>query len=148
MTFFIPFLLKDQWFGVEAVHVKQVSRYLPITKVPNTPSFVEGVINVHGKVIPTIDLRKRLNFSENKIAPRDRILLIQMEQRLVGYWVDEVANAISLDPKNITAADHSSESGFSEYVSGSASWEDRAMQIIDLTKVLSTSEKQKLGAAS
>lgn len=149
MSFFIPFFLKDKWFGVEAVHVKEVSRCLPITKVPNMPSFVEGVVNLRGKVIPTIDLRKRLNIEQGSVKPTDRLLVVHSDTRFIGYWVTETLNAISLAPNVITAPPVSDlESGYGEYLLGAASLEEYPLLIIDVTKLLSLHEKQTLGVMS
>lgn len=141
----VSFLLGNEEFGADILMVQEIIRMVPITRVPNAPHFVEGVINLRGKVIPIIDLRKRLNLASRTEANRNtRIIVVQFEGKTTGFIVDAVSQVLRI-PVNIIEPPPDIIAGVdSEYISGVSKLEDRLLIILDFSKILTRKEKKEL----
>ncbi len=138
----VSFKLGDEEFATSIKWVNQIIRYQQITPVPNTPSFVEGVINLRGKVIPVVDLRKRLGNDEQNIEKRTRILNIEMDNKIIGFIVDEVTGVLSMPVNLIDKTPDIVVAGVeSAYINGVCKLDGRLLILLDFTKILFTSEK-------
>lgn len=137
----VSFKIGDEEFGVEILSVQEINKMVTITKVPNAPDFVEGVINLRGKVIPIVDLRTRLKL-ERKAHDKDtRIIVVEIGGKTIGFIVDSVQEVLRI-PMNITEAPPELVSGVdSEFIRSVGKLEDRLIILIDLEKVLSEKEK-------
>ena len=119
---------------------------MEITQVPNTPDYVEGVVNLRGRIIPIVDLRTRLNFEKKKHDTHTRIIVVELVARTVGFIVDEVSEVLRI-PKDITEAPPAMVSGInSEYITAIGKLEDRLLILLELEKVLTTEEMKELEA--
>ena len=100
----VTFFLSNEEFGVDILLVQEIIRPTTITEVPNTPTFLEGVINLRGKVVPVVDLRRRLDL---EVAPMDkssRIMIIELEDKVTGFIVDSVSKVMSVHSESIQSA--------------------------------------------
>lgn len=97
----IVFRLKDEEYGVEVGQVKSIERLEHITRVPNTPDFVKGVINLRGVVTPIIDLRKRFDFEELDFTESTRIIVVTVQDKEVGLIVDAANDVIDIPSDSI-----------------------------------------------
>lgn len=137
----VSFKLGEEEFGVDILKVQEINRLVEITKVPKAPSFVEGVINLRGKVIPIIDLRKRFGL-ELKVHDKDtRIVVVDIDGGIMGMIVDAVSEVLRLPTSTIEPAPEIATSIDSEYIRGVAKLEDRLLIFLDLSKVFSQQEK-------
>jgi purine-binding chemotaxis protein CheW len=143
----VSFNLGDEEYGVDILRVQEINRMVRITKVPKAPEFVEGVINLRGKVIPIIDLRKRFGLAVKPHDKNTRIIVVDIEGRTVGLVVDGVSEVLrfSMDtieppPSMVTGVD-------AEYIWGVGKLEDRLLILLDLSKVLGKNEKDYLAQA-
>jgi purine-binding chemotaxis protein CheW len=141
----VTFTIASEEFGVEILKVQEIIRTLEITRVPRSPAFVEGVINLRGKVIPIIDLRRRFGI-ESKTSDKDtRIIVIEINQMVVGFVVDSVSEVLRI-PASTVEPPPSIVAGIdSEYISGVGKLNDRLLIMIDLNKLLSPEEQHGLG---
>jgi purine-binding chemotaxis protein CheW len=116
--------------------------------VPRAPEFVEGVINLRGKVIPIIDLRRRFKLSDRAHDKHTRIIVIEISSMVVGFVVDSVSEVLRI-PANTVEPPPPVVSGLdSEYISGVGKLEDRLLILLDLNKLLSNEEHSVLGAVA
>ncbi|RJP61422.1 MAG: purine-binding chemotaxis protein CheW [Ignavibacteriales bacterium] len=140
----VSFKIGKEEFGVDILKVQEIIKIISITKVPNSPHFVEGVINLRGRVIPIIDLRVRLGM-EKKIHTNDtRIVVVELGGKIVGFIVDEVNEVLRIS-KSITEAPPELVTGVdSEYITAVGKLEDRMLILLDLDKVLNNEEKNQL----
>jgi purine-binding chemotaxis protein CheW len=140
----VSFKIGDEEFGVDILNVQEINKMVTITKVPNSPEFVEGVINLRGRVIPIIDLRTRLKL-ERKTHDKDtRIIVVEISGKTIGFIVDSVQEVLRI-PANITEAPPELVSGVdSEFIRSVGKLEDRLIILIDLEKVLSDKEKSMI----
>ncbi len=140
----VSFMIGSEEFGVNILYVQEINRMLQITKVPNAPYFVDGVVNLRGRVIPVIDLRTKLGIERKEHDKNTRIVVVEVDGKTAGFIVDAVKEVLRI-PEGITEPPPEIVSGMnSEFIMAVAKLEDRLITLIDLEKVLSNSEKKKL----
>ncbi len=140
----VSFMLGNEEFGVDILCVQEINRMLQITKVPNSPEFVNGVINLRGKVIPVIDLRQRLGMPRREHDKNTRIVVVEVNNKTIGFIVDAVREVLRI-PADITEAPPEITAGVnSEYIKSVGKLEERLLILIDLEKILSEKEESEL----
>ena len=140
----VSFKIGNEEFGVDILKVQEINKMVPITKVPNSPVFVEGVINLRGKVIPIVDFRTRLGMKKIEHTKDTRIVVVDVEGKTIGFIVDSVSEVLRI-PANITEAPPEIVTGIdSEFIKSVGKLEDRLLILIDLNKILSVNEKNEL----
>lgn len=144
----VSFKIGDEEFGVDILAVQEIIRMHEITCVPNAPHFVEGVINLRGKVIPVIDLRKRLGLPERDYDKSTRIVVVEINGKIIGFIVDSVSEVMRI-PRSITEAPPKMIGGVeSEYITSVGKLDNRLLILLDLTKILSAQERTALTEAN
>lgn len=136
----IVFDLKTQQYGVDIQQVRSIEKLQDITTVPNTSSFIEGVINLRGEVIAIIDLRERLHIHKTDITEETRILIVNMNQVQVGLIVDSATEVLDIDPTSIDPAPQVVGDVDVTFVKGVAKLEERLLILLDLERVLNFDE--------
>jgi purine-binding chemotaxis protein CheW len=137
----VSFNIGEEEFGVDILRVQEINRMVEITRVPNAVEYVNGVINLRGKVIPIIDLRRRLGMEEKGFDKDTRIVVVEIETKIIGFVVDQVNEVIRIR-KSITEAPPPMVAGIeAEYITSIAKLENRLLILLDLKKVLSTEGK-------
>lgn len=140
----VTFSIGSEEFGVEILKVQEINKMLQVTKIPNSPDYVEGVINLRGKVIPVINLRTKLRMPSKPIDKNTRIVVMEIEGRTVGFIVDAVSEVLRI-PRSITEPPPPMVGGVSsEYIVAVGKLEDRLLILLDVEKILSGEEKQAL----
>jgi len=140
----VSFKIGEEEFGVDILSVQEINRMSLITKVPNTPHFIEGVINLRGRIIPVLDLRVKLGLLKLEHNKNTLIVVEQLKGQTIGFIVDEVSEVLRI-PKNITEAPPAMVGGIdSEYITSIGKLEDRLLILLDLEKILSLSEYELL----
>ncbi len=140
----VSFILGSEEFGVEILSVQEIIRLVSITKIPNCPASIEGVINLRGRVIPIIDLRVRLGIENITQNNSTRIVVVELKNLIVGFIVDEVSEVLRI-PTSIIEPPPKIVAGIdSEYVTSVGKLDDRLLILLDLEKLLSLEEKQEL----
>ena len=137
----VSFNIGEEEFGVDILKVKEINRMSLITKVPNAPVFVEGIINLRGKVIPIIDLRKKLGLSKKDSDMHTRIMIIELDNQTIGFIVDSVNEVLRISksvteepPRMVSTID-------SQYITSIGKLDDRMLILLDLGKILVGEEK-------
>ena len=92
----VSFRLGEEEFGVDMLMVQEINRMLEVTKVPQSPWFVEGVTNLRGKVVPVVSLRKQFGLNERAADKRTRIVIVEVQGRMIGMIVDAVSEVLHL----------------------------------------------------
>jgi purine-binding chemotaxis protein CheW len=140
----VTFNISEEEFGVDILKVQEIIRTMEITKVPRAPAFVEGVINLRGKVIPILDLRRRFGMEHRKHDNQTRIMVIEISGMTVGFVVDGVSEVLRINSSTVEPTPPIMAGVDSEYISGVGKLEDRLLILLDLDKLLSLEEKQVL----
>ncbi len=142
----VSFYIGEEEFGADILIVQEIIRMQPITRVPNAPHFVEGVINLRGKVIPIVDLRKRLNVSGMAEDQRKvRIIVVDVSGKITGFIVDSVSQVLRIPKNTIEPAPSIVVEGIeSEYITGVSKLNDKLLILLDFNRILTRKEQQKL----
>ena len=140
----VTFSIGEEEFGVDILKVQEIIRMMEITKVPRAPEFVEGVINLRGKVIPIIDLRRRFGLSARGHDKHTRIIVIEINNMIVGFVVDSVSEVLRIPSSTVEPPPPVVSGMESEYISGVGKLEDRLLILLDLDRLLSRDEKVSL----
>jgi purine-binding chemotaxis protein CheW len=145
----VIFRLGNEEFGVDILQAKEIERMIhEVTRVPRAPTFVEGVINLRGDIIPIVDLRKRFNMGDISIAPETRIIIVEIEGGLVGMVVDAVLEVSRIPVSAIEAAPSITRGVDAYFLSGVANVEERLIILLNLERVLTVEEVQELVKAT
>lgn len=141
---YVIFKLGNEEYGVDIMKVKEISEYRESTKVPNAPYFVDGIINLRGEIIPIINLKKRFNIENKGVNSDTRIIVININDKNVGFVVDEASQVLRIDEKNIEQAPEIIVGVDRQYINGVGKIDDKIVILLDLEKILSDEEKEKL----
>lgn len=137
----IVFSLANEEYGIEVDKVRTIERNLPITRVPKTPAFVKGVINLRGVVIPVIDLRGRFGLAETEMTDNTRIIIVAANELEVGFIVDSANDVIDLLDDAIEQPPEVVGGIQAKYLRGIAKiGEGRLLILLNLSEVLNRSE--------
>jgi len=140
----VTFKLGTEEFGVDILKVQEINKMMNITKIPNAPVFIEGVINLRGKIIPIVDLRKRLGFREKPYDKSTRIIVVELEGLVLGFIVDSVSEVLRI-PGNTIEPPPSMVAGIeSEYIEVVGKLDDRLLILLELKKVFSSPERKDI----
>ena len=141
----VGFRIGAETFGVPIARVKEIVRVPAITAIPEAPACVEGVINLRGKIIPVVDLRKR--FGEEAAAPgkKSRILVAEAESKLVGLLVDSASEVLNIPRSAVEDPPDVFDEHDLRYVTGVGKLDSRLIILLDLTKVLEKGDLKRLG---
>lgn len=141
----VGFRIGKETFGVPIGLIHEIVRVPEITAVPDAPDYVEGVINLRGKIISVIDLRKRFGEAQIEASRKNRILVAEIEKKLVGLIVDAASEVIRIPQEEIEAPPEVFEENEVKYVTGVGKLNGRLVILIDLTKILQQGELQRIG---
>jgi len=142
----VSFMLSDEEYGVEVLKVREIIRMPTITKMPNTPHYVEGIINLRGKVIPIISMRKRFGLLENESSIHTRIIIMDVAGTMTGFVVDSVSEVIRIQSSEIQPPPPMVSSGVidQDFITGVFNHAERLLIIMDVDQLFSDSEHEKL----
>src|SRR5690349_17367639 len=107
----VSFHLDQEEYGVEVLKVREIIRMISITHMPNTPSYVEGIINLRGKVIPVISMRRRFGLADSENNGHTRIIVMDIGGELTGFIVDSVSEVIRISGSEIQPSPSAASGG-------------------------------------
>jgi purine-binding chemotaxis protein CheW len=145
----VVFQLAGERFGIEISAVESIIKMQAITRMPHTPEFIEGITNLRGSIVPVVDLRMRLGMpssrnGENGARDNRRIVVINIDHRMVGMIVDAVEEVLKINSESVSSPPPMVTTVNSTYVTGIAKVSERLVILLDLSKVLSTQEALQL----
>jgi len=137
----VTFTLGNEEYAVDILKVQEINRMKEITRVPNSPPYVEGVINLRGKVIPVVNLRKKFGLAEKGNDEQSRIMIMDIQGITMGLVVDSVSEVLRV-PSDIVEPTPPMASNIStEFIKGIAKLEDRLIILLDMDRLLGKSEE-------
>ncbi|MBU1044683.1 MAG: chemotaxis protein CheW [Candidatus Omnitrophica bacterium] len=137
----VVFKIGEEEFGVEINQVREIVKLVSITRMPKSPAFIEGVVNLRGQIITVIDLSKRLDLPSAGRSESTRIMVVEIGDNIVGMIVDSVSEVLRLSESNIEDTPSLIETEVHErYLRGVGKSEDRLLILLDLNEVLSVDE--------
>jgi purine-binding chemotaxis protein CheW len=144
----VGFRIGNETFGVRIGSVREIVRVPEITAVPSAPETIEGVINLRGKIIPVMDLRKRFGQSDIQPDKKNRILVVELDNKLVGLIVNAASEVLKIAPSEIEAPGNLFAEGESGYVTGVGKLKGRLIILLDIAKLLHRPEFKRLEEAA
>jgi purine-binding chemotaxis protein CheW len=144
----VGFRIGRETFGIPINLVHEIVRVPEITSVPDAPDFIEGVINLRGKIISIVDLRKRFGEKQITAGKKNRILVVEVEGRMVGLIVDAASEVLKLSSEEIEPPPNTFVEGDLNYVTGLGKLRDRLIILIELNKILQKGELRRIGDAA
>lgn len=141
----VVFQLGDELYGADIAVVREVGPMQRVTRVPRTPRYIEGVTNLRGRVIPVIDLRRRLGLPVTPFTKQTRIAVAELEGGQVGMIVDSVQEVLRIPADAVEPATGLVSKLDSESISGVAKMADRLIVLLDLAHVLQRDDRKVAG---
>lgn len=138
------FRLGEDLYAADIMRIKEIIRVQKLASLPRSPSFVEGVLNLRGTVIPVIDLRKRFDLAVAGHDRDTRLLIVKVGKQALGLVVDEVTEVISVPVKDIKPPPQVSSGVCAEYLVGVCLFKDSLIMLLNLDKILTGSESDEL----
>jgi len=149
---FLTFLVNQENFAISILDVKEIIEISSVTRVPMTPDYIHGVINLRGNVVPVIDLSARLDHGRTKISKRSCIILVEIEltdsTQLIGMLVDEVKEILEIPSENIQAAPDFGTDIRTDFIQAMGRVDDDFIILLAINRVLSIEELSQLEQAS
>jgi purine-binding chemotaxis protein CheW len=144
----VGFRIGSETFGVLIASVREIVRVPEITAVPSAPETIEGVINLRGKIIPVMDLRKRFGHFDVQPDKKNRILVVELDNKLIGLIVNAASEVLKIPPSDIEAPSSVFAEGESNYVTGVGKLKGRLIILLDVSKLLQRQEVKRLEEAA
>ena len=145
----VGFVVADELFGVDILMVQEIIKDADITAIPDSPAFIEGVINLRGNIIPIIKLRQRLKLPDvqGDEAGSTWIIILNVGGRVAGFMVDHVTRVFKVNPSMIKPAPELVVSGLkSDYIRGVCKLDKQMVAILDFNRILLVDEFKKISA--
>lgn len=140
----VVFKLDKEEYGVDIMQVQEISPYQNLTKVPNSPAFVDGIVNLRGDVIPVVSLKKKFNLMESPVTELTRLIVINNGNRRTGFVVDDASEVITISDKDVEEAPPMIVGADRKYIQGVGKLDKRILIILDLHKLLTEEEENQL----
>jgi len=141
---FLTFTLAEEEYGVDILRVQEVKGWAPVTKIPRSPDYVQGVLNLRGTIVPVIDLRMRFHLEQEEYTRTTVIVVINIEtsagRRVIGIVADGVSDVINVPTENVKAAPDFGTKVHTDFISGLATIEEKMVMLLDIDKLLSAAE--------
>jgi len=145
----LVFTVRSQEFGIQAVRVQEISRVLPTTKVPNAPPYIEGIMNLRGRLASVINFRKKLGFEPKEHDEDTRVIVVELDTFPIGIIVDSVEEVIKIPDEKVQNLPESAITSVSkDYMTGVGMLDNRLVILLDVDKVLTSTELIELGEIS
>ena len=143
----VGFRIGRETFGLPISIVREIIRVPEITSVPDAPDYVEGVINLRGRIIPVVDLRKR--FGEKTIAAdkKNRIVVVELERRAIGLVVNSASEVLRIPPSEIENPNNVFPEGELNFITGVGKLNGRLVMLLDMNRMLQRGELRRLEEA-
>ncbi|MFC0139093.1 chemotaxis protein CheW [Erwinia mallotivora] len=137
---FLVFTLGNEEYGIDILKVQEIRGYDQVTRIANTPAFIKGVTNLRGVIVPIIDLR--IKFEQPGVQYNDNtvVIVLNLQQRVVGIVVDGVSDVLSLTQDQIRPSPEFAVTMSTEYLTGLGALGERMLILVDIEKLLNSEE--------
>lgn len=143
----VVFKLANEYYGVDIALVESIIKMQTLVAVPHAPDFIEGVTNLRGVILSVVDLRKRFGLPNIEANKDTRIIVVEINNLIVGMIVDAVTEVLRLQEETIQPPPPLMVTAASAFITGIAKIDERLVILLDLKKVLSIEEATQLSAA-
>lgn len=135
---YVTFVIDAETYGVEVLRVQEIIGMTSITHVPNSMTFMKGVINLRGSVVPVLDMRKKFSMEERNYDNFTVIIIVEVKDRMIGMIVDSVSDVVGMPLTSIQDTPHFSSKIETDYIKGIGRIEDNLVIMLDVDKLVET----------
>jgi purine-binding chemotaxis protein CheW len=143
----VSFHVGSEEFGLDILKVQEIIRFQQLTRVPNMPAYVEGVLNLRGKVIPVVGLRQRIGLDRQAPTPTTKIVVASVKTEVLGFVVDSVSEVLRISSNSVEPTPRIGQVG-QKYVAGVGKLDNRLLLLLDLDQLLSEQESSAIADAA
>jgi purine-binding chemotaxis protein CheW len=137
---YLSFLLGREEYGIEILKVQEIRGYDAVTQIPNTPSFIKGVVNLRGKIVPIVDLRIKFNLENIEYNEFTVVIVLNFSGRIMGVVVDGVSDVIALNQAQIEPMPSLVTGIDTQYIIGLATYEERMLILVAIEQLMNSQE--------
>ena len=137
---FLTFTLGAEEYAIDILRVQEIRGYDQVTAIANSPAFIKGVINLRGAIVPIVDLRIKFNLASVTYDPFTVVIILNVRERIVGAVVDSVSDVIALSDAQIKPRPEFGSSFDTEYLLDLATVSERMLILVDIEKLMTSSE--------
>ncbi len=144
----VSFMVGPEAFALPILSVQEINRTMQITRVPQSPPFIEGVINLRGKIVPVMDLRRRFGLEQVGDPNDERIIVVEVRSRVIAFIVDHVTEVLRINADIVEPPAAMVRGVDSDCVQGVGKMQDRLLILLDLDGLFSNAEMEQLDDAT
>ncbi len=133
---YVIFRIEKENYGIPINYVETIERVSEITRIPNSPYYLTGVINLRGEVVPVIDLRQRFQLSKINVTDESRIIILSVDEMIVGILVDSSSEVLTIESESIDQTSNLVNTFEDDYINGIGKVNERMIIIVDIYKIL------------
>jgi purine-binding chemotaxis protein CheW len=137
---FLTFTLGSEEYGVDILKVQEIRGYDTVTRLPDAPSYIKGVINLRGTIVPVIDLRLKFNLGEAKYDAATVMIVLNVDKRVVSVVVDSVSDVTALKPDQLRPAPEFGSAMDTRFITGIGAVDERMLILLDIEKLMTSAE--------
>lgn len=137
---FLTFTLGNEEYGVDILKVQEIRGYDTVTRIPDTPEFIKGVINLRGTIVPVVDMRLKFKLENVTYDDFTVMIILNVARRVVGMVVDGVSDVIALTSEQIRPAPELGRTLDSEFLTGIGALDQRMLILVDIEKLVGSAE--------
>lgn len=137
---FLTFTLGDEHYGLDIMQVKEIRGYEPVTKIANAPSFIKGVLNLRGDIVPIVDLRLKFAVGDATYNEFTIVIMLHIGERIVGIVVDAVSDVINISSDEVKPPPQFGVAFDSQYLYGLAPVHEQMVILLNIEKLITSSE--------
>jgi len=145
---FLTFNLGDELYGVDILRVQEIKGYTAVTKIPNTPPHIKGVLNLRGTIVPIIELRTKFEMPTIDYTTFTVIIVVVVRDKVMGLVVDSVSDVLNIDKKDIQAPPQFGAKVDVSFLNGIGKSGDKLIALLDMDRLLSENETQEVAAST
>jgi purine-binding chemotaxis protein CheW len=144
---YLTFVLGEEEYGIEILKVQEIRGYDAVTPIANTPSFIKGVVNLRGKIVPIVDLRIKFNLGKVGYDEFTVVIILNLSGRVVGIVVDGVSDVMALKEDQLRDVPSLVTNIDTKYIVGLATVDQQMLILVDIEQLMSSDEMQLLDSA-
>ncbi len=144
---YLTFMLGEELYGVDILRVQEIKGYSKLTRIPNTPAFIKGVLNLRGAIVPIIDLRIKFTMEQVEYTMFTVIVVVVVRDRIMGMVVDTVSDVLFISGKDIQLPPALGRKVDVSFISGIARSGENLVTLLDIDRVLTDEEMEQVATA-
>ena len=145
---FLTFQLGDELYGVDILRVQEIKGYTTVTKIPNTPPHIKGVLNLRGTIVPIIELRTKFGMPTIDYTMFTVIVVVVVQEKIMGLVVDAVSDVLDIDRKDIQPPPEFGAKVDVSFLKGVGKSGDKLVALLDMDRLLSDTDLQEVAAVA